>query len=85
MYSSESKSGSGIGTIVGFLAGVGVGLLFATKPGKETRQSIMDLINRGRKKGEDLVDQGRERVENATEKMVSEGGKEPFYESGKYT
>lgn len=82
----QSENGSGVmGTVVGFLCGVGVGLLFATKTGKETRQQISEMINKGRKSGEDLLKQGRETIEGAKETMTSEGGKEPFYESGKYT
>jgi gas vesicle protein len=86
MKQSESKgSGAGIGAIVGFLCGVGVGLLFAKKPGKETRQQLAELMDKGRKTGEDLLQQGREKIASAKERMASEGDKEPFYESGKYT
>ena len=81
----ESRDGSGIGTFVGFLVGVGVGMLFAARPGSETRRQIADLIQRGRKKGEELIGAGSEQLEDAKESVVSEGGKEPFYESGKYT
>ena len=66
MIRTERKT-SAIGTIVGFLTGVGVGVLFATKSSRE-----------------DLVREGCDQLEDAEEKMVSEGGKEPFYESGKY-
>ncbi len=82
MIQSENK-GTGIGAFVGFLAGVGVGLLFAPKPGNETRRQVGNLLIKGRRKGEELL--GRDQTETAKEKMVSEGGKEPFYESGKYT
>lgn len=87
MAYSESKSGgSGVGTIVGFLVGVGVGLLFATRPGSETRQQIADLFKKGREKGEDLISQGREKISDTMQSGAQQqGGKEPFYESGKYT
>jgi gas vesicle protein len=83
MVQSESK-GSGIGGVVGFLVGVGVGLLMANKPGSETRRDIVDLFNKGRRKSEELIGQGKERLEDVKSGMSSEGGKEPFYESGKY-
>lgn len=86
MVERESNvGGSIVATLVGFACGVGVGLLFAKKPGSETRQDIADLINKGRRKGERLLQQGRERLSGAAEGIASEGGKEPFYESGKYT
>ena len=80
----SNVGGSIVATLVGFACGVGVGLLFAKKPGSETRQDIADLINKGRRKGERLLQQGREKVSSVKER-ISEGGKEPFYESGKYT
>ncbi len=83
--STESKGGTGIGSLLVFLSGIGVGLLIATKPGKETREQIVDWLNEGKSKSKDLLRRGREQVENAKDRMTSEGGKEPFYESGKYT
>lgn len=82
---SESKTGSIVGTLIGFACGVGVGLLFARKPGQELREDVVDLINKGRRKSERLVEQGREKISSAKERITSETGKEPFYESGKYT
>jgi gas vesicle protein len=77
MRQMESKRG-GIGTFIGFLAGVGVGLLFATRPGSETRRQLGDLLRKGREKGEDLAREGREKVEDISGKMKSQTGKEPF-------
>ena len=84
MAQQHTKSG-GIGTVVTFLAGVGVGLLFATRTGAETRERLAELIRKGRQRGEDLAGEAGEELEKAEETMTSEGGKEPFYESGKYT
>ncbi len=84
MY-SEQKSGGGIGSLFAFLAGVGVGLLVATKPGKDTREQLIDWFKQGKSKSQDYIRRGREKVEDVAGRMTSEGGKEPFYESGKYT
>lgn len=82
---TESKGGSAIASLLLFVGGIGVGLLIANKPGKETREQLVDWLKQGKSKGRDLIRKGREQVENAKERMTSEGGKEPFYESGKYT
>jgi len=82
MAQHQSKGGGGLGTVVGFIAGVGVGLLFA-KP--ETREWLTDLLRMGRERGGKLAEKAGEELEQAKETMTSEGGKEPFYESGKYT
>ncbi len=84
-YQNRGGGGAGIGAFVGFLAGVGVGLLYAWQTGAETREQLADLFRKGRERGEGLARQTREQVENAKDAMTSEGGKEPFYESGKYT
>ena len=81
----QSESRSGIGSFVGFLIGVGVGVLFATKPGSETRRQLSDLINKSKQKGGELLKRGGEQIERSKEAMASEGGKEPYFESGKYT
>ena len=83
MITQSEKSSSGVGTLVWFLTGVGVGLLFAAKPGRETRQQLADYFNKSGAK--DLLRKGQEGIETAKDRMSSEGGKEPFYESGKYT
>lgn len=85
MEESESNAGSIIGALIGFACGVGIGLLFAPKPGTELRQDVADLVNKGRRKGRRLVEQGSETISSVKERVTSEGGKEPFYESGKYT
>lgn len=83
--SDESNAGGVIlGAVVGLICGAAVGLLFAPKAGSETREDIADLINKGRRKGEELVEQGRDKF-NEAKSRVMQGGKEPFYESGKYT
>ena len=48
-----------VGALVGFACGVGVALLFARKSGKETRQDISDMLDKGRRKSEELIDNPR--------------------------
>lgn len=85
MAQQTSKTGMGVGTVLGFLAGVGVGLLFATRTGEETREKLAGMFHGWRERGEELGREAEEKLETAKETMTSEGGKEPFYESGKYT
>ena len=85
MKQSESNAGGIIlAGVVGVICGAVAGLLLAPKSGSETREDIADLINKGRRKGEELVEQGREKFSEAKSRVL-QGGKEPFYESGKYT
>jgi len=68
----ESSSGSGIGW---FLAGLGLGallgVLYAPKAGRETREDLMstamdaknkaaELVEKGRRQAEDYMDRGKE-------------------------
>ncbi len=77
--------GAGFGGVFLFLSGVACGLLIATKTGKETRAQLSEFLNRGREKGQELLGKGKDELSRQKEAMTSEGGKEPFYESGKYT
>jgi gas vesicle protein len=81
---TESAS-SFVGTLLVFATGVACGLLFAKQTGEETREQLADLINKGKQKGQELMAKGSDELQRQKEKMSSEGGKEPFYESGKYT
>lgn len=47
-----------IGTSLGLLTGLALGVLFAPKAGKETRQDIADAANKGLDRAKDLAEQG---------------------------
>ncbi|MBI4376840.1 MAG: YtxH domain-containing protein [Elusimicrobia bacterium] len=81
----ESNGGSRIGNLLVFASGIVVGLLVATKPGRDLRAQIGELFQQGRERSERLLRRGKEQVEDAKERMSGEGGKEPFYETGKYS
>lgn len=80
----ESSGGSAFNTVLVFLSGVAVGLLFAPKAGSETREDLQDLISKGREKGEELISRGQDALQRGKERLQEEGGKE-FYQPGKYT
>ncbi len=85
MASQRESGGSFVNTVLVFMTGVACGLLFAKQSGEETREQLSELLEKGRQKGQELLSKGSEKVQQQKEKMTSEGGKEPFYESGKYT
>ena len=66
----NSGRGVVIALFAGLAAGVIIGVLFAPKSGKETRNDLMD-------KGERLVEMGRESVSDVVEKTkdLAESGK----------
>lgn len=90
----ESSGASAVNTVLVFLSGIAIGMLFAKQSGSDTREQISDMLAKGRKRGEELLgraglggteeadttDRGHEQVERATE-----GDEESHYESGKYT
>jgi hypothetical protein len=71
-YYQENTKGFGFGGILTFVSGVVVGLLFASKPGSETRQQIADLVNRG--KGKEALRRGQETMQRAREAITGESG-----------
>jgi len=50
---------------VGILAGVGLGLLFAPKPGYELREDLSEQMKVAVKKGQGAMNQARETVETS--------------------
>lgn len=66
---SEREGGSSflIGFIIGTLAGVAVGLLYAPKSGKETRALLKEKVGEVREKAGEMTEKARE--------VASEAGK----------
>lgn len=56
-----------IGTSLGLLTGLALGVLFAPKAGKETRQDIADAANKGLDRAKDLAEQGYEYAKQGLE------------------
>jgi gas vesicle protein len=75
---SDENSGSGIGW---FLAGLGVGallgVLYAPKAGKETREEIVSTALDAKQRAADLVEKGRQQAEEYVDR-----GKD-YYEKGR--
>jgi gas vesicle protein len=76
--SDENNSGSGIGW---FLAGLGLGallgVLYAPKSGKETRDEIVSTALEAKQRATELVEKGRHQAE-----AYADRGKE-YYEKGR--
>lgn len=50
---------------VGILAGVGLGMLFAPKPGYELREDLTEQMKGAMKKGQEAMNQAKETVETS--------------------
>lgn len=73
---SENKSELLAGLIIGGLIGITLGILFAPKSGKESREDIA-------RKADELMDKAKEGYEKATEKCAEVTGVESFRDYGK--
>lgn len=69
---SDRDSGSHLFSFVlGGLIGIAVGLLYAPRPGEQTRQKLKETIDELKNKYENFkqkVDEGKEDIENVVEK-----------------
>ncbi|MDR1086686.1 MAG: YtxH domain-containing protein [Endomicrobium sp.] len=70
--------------VLGGLIGAAIGILYAPKPGKETRRDIKrfseDVADKVKDLGDDLTDKGRKVYEEGKDKIseVFEAGKKAF-------
>mgnify|MGYP006089579397 CR=1 FL=1 len=64
--SNENDGGFSGGFIIGGILGLIGGLIFAPRPGEETRAILTEASNEWRDKAKDLTDFARERILDAT-------------------
>lgn len=68
----------------GAAVGVGIGLLFAPRPGKETRAQVKKWIEDKTEKGKELWAKGKEQLAQQKEQLGAalDAGKKAYYEAG---
>jgi gas vesicle protein len=68
---AEKESGSGfiIGFIIGAVAGVAIGFLYAPKAGKETRAMLRQKIGEVREKAGEVTEKAREAASDAGKRV----------------
>lgn len=59
------------GFIIGAVAGVAIGFLYAPKPGKETRELLKEKAEKAREKASEVAEKAKEAA-TKTEKRVEE-------------
>lgn len=69
--------------LIGAAVGAGLGILFAPKSGKETREQLADWLKERREKGEELLTKFKEAVPEKKEQLVAavKAGKQAFQEA----
>ncbi|OGR90289.1 MAG: hypothetical protein A3J74_08785 [Elusimicrobia bacterium RIFCSPHIGHO2_02_FULL_57_9] len=72
--------------VIGTAIGAGLGLLFAPKPGEETREQLGDWLKERRKKGSELLAKIKESMPEKKEQLMAtvKAGKEAVYGNGKH-
>ena len=78
MSEQEKVTGFGAGLLVGAAIGLVLGVLYAPRPGKETRALIMEKAEETKDKAEELIEEARKRA-----KKIIDEAKEKAAELGK--
>lgn len=81
--SSEDKGTSLILFLTGAAIGAGLGVLFAPKAGKETREQIADWLKEKREEGSDMLAKIKEEGTHKKEQIVAalKAGKQGYLEA----
>lgn len=83
---SEGRGGESlVAFLVGAIAGAIAGVLFAPRPGKETRQKIRHWAEDVKEKGGEILEEGKERLTTKKEQISAalEAGREAYRKTGK--
>lgn len=83
---SEGRgSESLVAFLIGAAAGAIAGVIFAPRPGKETRQKIGRWIEDVKEKGEEILEESKERLTTKKEQVSAaiEAGREAYRKTGK--
>jgi gas vesicle protein len=82
MSNSSGSTGFGIGMLVGAIAGLIIGLLYAPRPGEESRELVRQKASEVRDKGlefaeraRDVATEAREKAREAQEKGAAYAGR----------
>ena len=69
--------------LLGTAVGAGLGILFAPKSGKETREELADWLDDRREKGADFLARMKEKVPEKKDQFVAavKAGKQALYEA----
>ena len=70
MVDKENAEGFGIGLIAGAAIGVAIGMLYAPRPGAETRMMVRDKIQDAEHRAEEIVSEARQKA-----KQIAEGAR----------
>ena len=82
MTDRGSTSSFGVGLLVGAFIGLTIGILYAPRPGKETRQQLKEKAGEMKEKAEDIIEKARDQAEEIINKAKESAAKIKRKEEG---